>query len=97
MVDVTGHLRAFERADGAPFLTAREPVPVPPGETVRYRIPLVPNARRFPAGHRIRLVLASDDMDPSLPSVMRFRHAPLGDAAVNTVHSSSRLLLPVLG
>lgn len=102
--DVTaGWLRASCRAideeasrPGAPFLPGREVLPVPPGETVRYRIPLVPNARRFRPGHRIRLVLASDDVDPSLPAVMRFRHAPLGEAAVNTVHSSSRLLLPVL-
>ncbi len=103
-VDVTaGWLRASCRAvdeeasrPGAPFLPGRELLPVPPGETVRYRIPLVPNARRFDVGHRLRLVLASDDVDPSLPAVMRFRHAPLGEAAVNTVHSGSRLLLPVL-
>lgn len=34
---------------------------VEPGQLVTYRIPLVPNARRFARGHRIPLVLASDD------------------------------------
>jgi predicted acyl esterase len=57
---------------------------------------LVPNARRFKAGHRIRLVLASDDQDPSVPAIMNFRHASVGTSSLNTVRSSSRLLLPAL-
>ncbi|MCW2954598.1 MAG: peptidase [Conexibacter sp.] len=104
VTDVTaGWLRASLRAldeeasrSGAPVLPCRTALPVPIGEVVRYRIPLVPNARRFGAGHRIRLVLASSDADESLPAIMGFRHAPLGDAARNAVRSSSRLLLPVL-
>jgi hypothetical protein len=57
---------------------------------------LVPNARRFAAGHCIRLTLTSDDQDPSTPAIMSFRHASVGTTSVNTIHSSSRLLLPVL-
>lgn len=101
--DVTaGWLRAslrelYESAStpGAPVLPCRTPIAVPIGQQVTYRIPLVPNARRFAAGHRIRLVLTSDDQDPSMPAIMNFRHASVGTSSRNTVHSSSRLLLPV--
>jgi hypothetical protein len=63
--DISGAgLRAVNEAEsrlGAPVLDCRAFEAVPIGETVRYRIPLVPNARRFKAGHRIRLYLTSDD------------------------------------
>lgn len=82
---------------GAPELPCRNPQAVPLGEDVEYRIPLVPNARRFKAGHRIRMTLSSDDQDPATPAIMNFRHASVGTSSWNTVRSSSRLLLPVLG
>jgi len=102
--DVTaGWLRASMREvdeatsrPGAPALPCRTAQAVPLGEDVEYRIPLVPNARRFKAGHRIRLVLTSDDQDPSTPAIMNFRHAGVGTSSLNTVRSSSRLLIPVL-
>jgi predicted acyl esterase len=102
--DVTaGWLRASMREvddaasrPGAPVLPCRMPLAVPIGEVVAYRIPLVPNARRFNAGHRIRLVLTSDDQDPETPAIMNFRHASVGTSSLNTVQSSSRLLLPVM-
>ncbi|MBV8862597.1 MAG: peptidase S15, partial [Mycobacterium sp.] len=102
--DVTaGWLRASMRAvdeeasrPGAPMLPCRIPQAVPLGEDVVYRIPLVSNARRFKAGHRIRLVITSDDQDPSTPAIMTFRHASVGTSSLNTVRSSSRLLIPVL-
>ena len=65
-------------------------------QTVQYRIPLVPNARRFAAGHSMRLVLTSDDHDPATPAIMSFRHAPVGTSSLNTILSSSRLVLPVI-
>ena len=68
---------------------------MPIGEDVEYRIPLVPNARRFTRGHRIALVLASDDQDPAVPAIMNFRHSSVGTSSRNTIRSSSRLLLPV--
>jgi putative CocE/NonD family hydrolase len=103
--DVTaGWLRASMREvveaasrPGAPVLPCRNAQGVPLGEDVEYRIPLVPNARRFRAGHRIRLILTSDDQDPSAPVIMNFRHASVGTSSLNTVRSSSRLLIPVLG
>jgi uncharacterized protein len=81
---------------GAPVLPCREAVAVPVAEDVEYRIPLVANARRFAAGDRIRLVITSDDQHPQAPAIMNFRHASVGTSSVNTVRSSSRLLLPIL-
>ncbi|MDZ4267802.1 MAG: CocE/NonD family hydrolase [Mycobacterium sp.] len=104
VTDVTaGWLRASLRSideaasrRGAPVLACTEAVAVPVGERLTYRIPLVANARRFPAGYRVRLVLTSDDQDPAAPAIMNFRHASVGTSSLNTVHSSSRLLLPAL-
>jgi putative CocE/NonD family hydrolase len=100
--DVTaGWLRASLREvdeaasrPGAPVLPCRTATAIPIGEDVEYRIPLVANARRFDAGDRIRLTLASDDQDPDVPAIMNFRHASVGTSSLNTVRSSSRLLLP---
>ena len=102
--DVTaGYLRASLRKvdedasrPGAPVLPCREAVAVPIGQGVQYRIPLVPNARRFKAGHRIRLHLTSDDQDPKAPAIMGFRHATVGTSTINSIRSGSRLLLPFL-
>jgi predicted acyl esterase len=102
--DVTaGYLRAsLRQVDedasrvGAPVLPCREAVAVPIGQDVQYRIPLVPNARRFKAGHRIRLHLTSDDQNPGTPAIMGFRHATVGTSTINSIRSESRLLLPFL-
>ncbi|MET0475605.1 MAG: CocE/NonD family hydrolase [Mycobacterium sp.] len=102
--DVTaGWLRASLREvdeeasrPGAPVLPCRTAVAVPIGQDVTYRIPLVANARRFSVGDRIRLTIASDDQYPDVPAIMNFRHASVGTSSLNTVRSSSRLLLPVL-
>jgi uncharacterized protein len=102
--DVTaGWLRASLRGvdetasvPGAPVLPCRTAVAVPIGEDVEYRIPLVGNARRFAAGDRTRLVITSDDQNPVTPAVMNFRHASVGTSSLNTIRSSSRLLLPTL-
>jgi hypothetical protein len=102
--DVTaGYLRASLREvdeaasrPGAPVLPGRRPQAVPIGQPVEYRIPLVPNARRFAAGHHIRLLLTSDDQDKTFPAIMDFRHSPVGTNTHNTIWSDSGLLLPVL-
>jgi uncharacterized protein len=97
-----GYLRAGLRAvdeaastSGAPVIDCRKFEAVPIEETVRYRIPLVPNARRFKAGHRIRLYLTSDDQGEDKPAPLMFRHASIGTSSMNTVFHSSKLLLPV--
>lgn len=102
--DITaGYLRASLRevdeaasTIGRPVLPCRQAVAVPIGEEVTYRIPLVPNARRIQAGHRLRLVLTSDDQDPDTPAIMGFRHASVGTSSLNTITTRSRLLLPIL-
>jgi uncharacterized protein len=80
---------------GRPVLSQRRPVPVPAGEPVEYRIPLVATARRFAAGHRLRVTLTSNDTLPDSKPMLGFAHTPVGPAAVNTVDPTSRLLLPV--
>ena len=104
VTDITqGYLRASLRKvddtasrPGAPALQCRIFEAVPIGEAVRYRVPLVPNARRFKAGHRVRLHLSSDDQQASSPAMLEFRHASVGTSCLSTIHSSSRLLLPIL-
>jgi predicted acyl esterase len=81
---------------GAPVVPCRDPQPVPPGESVEYRIPLVPNAWRFAAGHRIQLMLTSDDRGDDVPVFLGYRHAPVGTSTRNKVSARSTLLLPVL-
>jgi predicted acyl esterase len=92
-------LRAVDEAEsrpGAPVLPCNRFDAVPIGEMVRYRIPLVPNARRFKAGHRLRLYLTSDDQGAEKPAPLLFRDASIGTSSLNTILSSSRLLVPVV-
>ncbi|MGC1167837.1 MAG: CocE/NonD family hydrolase C-terminal non-catalytic domain-containing protein, partial [Candidatus Acidiferrales bacterium] len=103
-VNITsGYLRAGLRTvdesaskPGAPVLPCRTFEAVPIGDKVSYRIPLVPNARRFRAGHRLRLYLTTDDQDADKPAPLGFRHASIGTTSFNTVFSSSRLILTAL-
>ena len=103
-VDVTaGWLRAALRevdeqasVPGAPKLRCETAVAVQPGEQTRYRIPLIATARRFARGHRIRLVVASDDQAAQTPAIMGFHHQISGMQSTNTVWSSSMLRLCVL-
>jgi uncharacterized protein len=81
---------------GAPVLPCRNPLPAPINQPVDYRIPLVPNARRFAAGHRIQLMITSDDQSQDIPVFLGYRHPPVGTTTRNTIHATSRLLLPVL-
>jgi putative CocE/NonD family hydrolase len=104
ITDITaGYLRAGLREvdeaasrPGAPELPCRAFQAVPIGGPVRYRIPMVANARRFKTGHRVRLFLTSDDQDSNTPALLTFRHASVGTSSLNTIRSSSRLMLPVL-
>jgi uncharacterized protein len=104
VTDVTaGYLRAGLRGVdeaasrlGSPDLPCRTFQAVPIGELVHYRIPLVANARRFKAGHRLRLFVTSDDQDRHMPAMLTFRHASVGTSCLNIVQSSSRLMLPVM-
>ncbi len=81
---------------GAPVPDCRTPRTVPVGERVSYRIPVVPNARRIAAGHRLRLVIASADETDKTPTVLGFTHVVVREASRNTIYSASRLWLPLL-
>lgn len=104
ITDVTaGYLRAGLREvdepasrPGAPDLPCRTFQAVPIGQLVHYRMPLVANARRFMAGHRVRLFVTNDDQDTNMPAMLTFRHASVGTSCLNIISSSSRLMLPVI-
>jgi putative CocE/NonD family hydrolase len=81
---------------GAPVPDCRTPRAVPVGERVSYRIPVVPNARRIAAGHRLRLVIASADETDKTPTILGFTHVVVREASRNTIYSASRLWLPLL-
>jgi uncharacterized protein len=101
--DVTaGFLRASLRAvdetaseTGAPSVPCTTPAVVPINEPVSYRVPIVGTGFRFVAGHRLRLVLTSDDQDPRFPAMMTFRHASVGTSSLNRIAATSRLLVPL--
>ena len=40
--------------------------------------------------------ITSDDQPADAPAIMGFRHAPVGTSSLNTIHSTSRLILPVI-
>ncbi len=81
---------------GRPVILCERCVPVPEGEVTRYRIPLVPNACRIRVGHRIRLTVASSDEAGNGLAMLGFTHTPVAQSSVNTIMSSSRLILPIL-
>lgn len=81
---------------GYPVYDCREPVLLPVGERVVYRIPLVPNAHRIAKGNRLRLTVASADDQEKKEAMLGFTHTPIREASVNTIYSTSRLLLPIL-
>jgi uncharacterized protein len=92
-------LRCIDEAEsepGIPVLPCRKFTSVPVGKEIRYRIPMAPNARRFKAGHKIRLFLTTDDQGDDKPCIIGFRHASIGTSSLNAMSSSSRLLLPFI-
>ena len=82
---------------GMPVLDSRKPIAIPVGQRVVYRMPLVANARRIAANHRLRLVLGSEDEKNKELAMLGFTHTTVREASLNTVYGTSRLLLPVLG
>ena len=85
-----GWLRASHRAGHAPR-SALEPIPA--GETVTARVPLLPLAHAFRAGSRIRVTVQAPGGDRP-----RWRFDSVDDGSTRvTVHlGESRLVLPVL-
>src|SRR5258708_6083456 len=93
VVEVTaGYLRAgLRKVDeapskpGSPVLSCRIFEAVPIGQTVRYRIPLVPSARRFKAGHKVRLYLTTDDEGEHNPSLLLLSQASIVTTSLSTI------------
>lgn len=79
---------------GRPVLECREPIAVPPGQRVGYRIPIVTNARQIAA--KLRLALASADETHKELAMLGFTHTVVRESSVNTIYSALRLLLPIL-
>jgi hypothetical protein len=44
----------------------------------------------------MRLFVTSDDQNTDSPAMLGFRHASVGTSCLNTIKSSSRLIVPVL-
>lgn len=47
-------------------------------------------------GHRIQVMITSDDQPKDIPEFLDYRHSPVGNTSQNVVSSASRLLIPVL-
>ena len=84
VVDVTAGWQRAALRDLKTFEPAQPDIPQ------HYEIALVDNARRFKAGHSIRVLLRSDDTAGPEP-IMGFRHAPIGIASRNVIHAGSQL------
>jgi uncharacterized protein len=67
---------------------------VPAAEIRRYTIKMVDNARCFAPGHRVRLIVRSDDTTGP-PPMMGFHHAQIGVSSRIGIASSSRLRLSI--
>lgn len=81
---------------GSPALPCRTPIAIPTGQRMTYRIAVVDNARHMPAGHILRLVIASSDEAEKYPTILGFTHTVVREASLNTIFSSSQLWLPLL-
>jgi hypothetical protein len=86
----------FSWRDAAPWLPCRNYEPVPIGEKVSYRIPIVPNTYRFKTGHKLRLLLTNDDQGKKKPAIAGLRHGGVGFNCISDILASSQLLIPVL-
>lgn len=66
-----------------------------PGQTVTFSASAYnPNSSASDADQIIGLGINPRGPE-EIPAIMGFRHAPVGTSSRNTIHSSSRLLLPV--
>ena len=88
--------RALDRARSKPHFPyhAHDRVdPLTPGAPTTFEIAILPTAHRFAAGHKLRLVLASEDGNGF--AMQGLSHTDLGIAARNRVFARSLLTLPL--
>jgi predicted acyl esterase len=81
---------------GRPRHLHQAPAPVEPGTETSYVVGLSPTAQRVEPGERLRVLLTSCDHQPGF-AMVGMTHLPLGRPSRQTVLSSSRLQLPVVG
>lgn len=102
-----GLLRASHRAvdesrssPGMPFHPHRDPQPVTPGETLRYRVELLPFGHVFRAGTRLRLDFYAPSPATELNAGSMWGYVPYPVPSLNTVQhgpeTPSRLVLPMM-
>ena len=102
VTDLTqGWLRASQRALDArrskpnrPVIAGNQPLLLEPGKATDFQIAVLPTAHRFQSGHRLRLLLTSDDTHGF--AMQGQSHAPIGIAARNTVFAGSYLTVPLV-
>ncbi|HKT17873.1 MAG TPA: CocE/NonD family hydrolase C-terminal non-catalytic domain-containing protein, partial [Stellaceae bacterium] len=88
--------RALDKARSKPHFPyhAHDRIdPLTQGAPTAFEIAILPTAHRFAAGHRLRLVLASEDGGGF--AMQGLSHTGLGIAARNRVFARSRLTLPL--
>jgi predicted acyl esterase len=81
---------------GSPVLDCREPIAIPVGKRIVYRISISANARRIAVNHRLRVIIGSSDEKDKRLAMLGFTHTVVREASINTIYSASRLLLPIL-
>ena len=100
----TGYLKAQHRAIDesitkpyAPANPRQEPVPVPPGEVIRYAIQLMPLSNIFQKGHKMELVVRNQDDLLSKLGIWGVIMLPFMRNVTHKIHfGESHLLLPVI-
>jgi hypothetical protein len=68
--------------------------PLIPGQPTSFEIEILPTAQRPLPGHRLRLMLTSQDIGGF--GMQGIAHYPLGLPARNTVFGTSRLTVPLV-
>lgn len=100
----TGYLKAQHRAIDesitkpyAPAHPRQEPIPVPPGQVIRYAIQLMPLSNIFQKGHKIELVVRNQDDLLSKLGIWGVIMLPFMRDVTHTIRfGESHLLLPVI-
>jgi predicted acyl esterase len=100
----TGYLKAQHRAIDesktkpyAPAHPRLEPVPVPPGEIIRYAIQLMPVSNIFQKDHKLELIIRNQDDLLSKQGIWGVVMLPFMQDVTHTIHlGESHLLLPII-
>lgn len=100
----TGYLKAQHRAVDEtksepyrPVHPRQDPVPVPPGEVIKYPIVLMPSSNVFKKGHHIQLLIRNQDDLLSKLGIWGVYMLPFMQTVKHDIHfGESHLLLPLI-